>query len=397
MPLYSYEAVSRDGKKSSDVTEADSEVALKEKLFAEGLTPLTIAPVERRESFTLTRVNNKDLLTFTDELANLLESGLPLDRALYVLSVHSEKPAMRELLGQVYVDIQRGQSLSQALARHKPFPRLYINMIRAGEVGGDLEVSAKRLSQFLATSVAFQEEVTSALIYPLLLTSVGGMAVMVLLLFVVPRLALIFKDMGQALPASTLLLLNVSSFLQHYWWALILAVAFSVVALRAYIATAEGQALADQLKIKIPLLRTLQIKIIIARFARTLGTLLQSGVPILEAIQVSRAVVGNSVVSRSLEALEDGVRSGRGISGPLKECGVFPPIVAQMIAVGEEAGRVEQTFLSVAERFEGESKGLITRAIRLFEPALILVMGLIVGFIVISLLMAVFSINDIAF
>jgi general secretion pathway protein F len=268
-------------------------------------------------------------------------------------------------------------------------------MVRAGETGGILEQVLRRLAGFLETSVAFRDEIASALIYPILLTSVGGAAVTVLMIYVVPKFAQIFTDMGQALPGPTKMLMDTSDALVSYWWLIAGALALAVAAVRTYVRTEEGRLFMDGLKTRLPVISALHMKVVIARFSRTLGTLLQSGVPILDAISISRAVVGNEVVSRRLKDLEDGVRKGRGLSAPLKASGVFPSIVAQMIAVGEEGGRLEETLMLVAERFEAESRRLIKSTVGLIEPALILLMGLVVGFIVISMLMAVFSINEI--
>ncbi len=395
MPLFSYEAADRTGRKIKASLEADSEHTLREELKARGLIPLGIKAVERRGAFALRRFTGKDLLRFTQELGSLLEAGLPIDRALYVLSEHSGKAHMRSIIKGIYTDIQRGQTLSQAMAVHGEFPRVYVNMIKAGEAGGMLEPVIRRLSAFLEMTAAFRDEVVSALIYPALLSVVGGLAVAVLMVFVVPKFAQVFADMGQAMPAPTLILLKVSSATVSYWWAGLGAIAVSALALRGYSRTKEGRLFMDGLKLKIPFAGTLMMKLIIARFSRTLGTLLASGVPILEAIRIAREVVGNEVVSGRLADLEEGVKTGRGVSKPLMEIGVFPPIVAQMIAVGEEAGRLEETFLSVAERFETEGRTLIKRAVSLLEPAMILLMGLIVGFIVVSMLIAVFSINEI--
>lgn len=397
MPLFSYEAVDRAGKKVRASADAADESTLKAELQGKGLMPLAISAAERKRSFGIRKVTGKDLLLFSRELASLLEAGLPLDRALLVLSQHSENEALGAVVKQIYIDIQHGQSLSQALSKHKIFPKLYVNMIRAGEMGGILEQVLKRLAVFFETTAAFKEEIISALIYPLLLTSVGGMAVTVLMLYVVPRFAKIFEDMGQALPLPTRILMGTSDWLLSYWWGIALAAGVSVMLALSYARTAEGRLFMDGLKLRAPVIRGIHLKLVIARFTRTLATLLQSGVPILEAVKVSRDVTGNEVVSRRLAAVEEGIGKGRGVSAPLEESGVFPPIVTQMIAVGEEAGRLEETFIMVAERFEAETRTMIKRTIGLIEPALILVMGLVVGFIVISMLVAVFSIHEIPF
>ncbi|MDA8434230.1 MAG: type II secretion system F family protein, partial [Nitrospiraceae bacterium] len=356
MPLYTYEAVDSSGRKIRESASYSDETTLKASLREKGLMPLSIKTSAAKESAFFERVTAKDLLTFTQELGNLLDSGLPVDRALYVLSEHSEKKAFRSIIREIYVDIQKGNALSYAMGRHKIFPRVYVNMIRAGEAGGILETVIKRLALFLETTIAFKQEIISALIYPVLLTVVGGLAVSVLMLYVIPRFSKIFTDMGQALPLPTQFLISVSNAFAAYWWALLAVLAGAAVMIRGYAKTAEGRSYLDGVKLKVPVLRKLTMKLIISRFARTFGTLLQSGVPIIEAIRIAREVVDNDAVSKRLASVEEGVSKGRGMAQPLKESGVFPPIVTQMVAVGEEAGRLEETFLLIAERFEVETK-----------------------------------------
>lgn len=395
MPLFSYEAVDSNGNKVRESLDALNEDAIKSDLRVRGLIPLSIKPVDAKNVSLFERVTQKDLLIFTQELGNLLESGLPVDRALYVLSESSEKKTFRAIIREVYIDIQRGQALSQALSKHKIFPSLYVNMIKAGEAGGILEAVIKRLASFLETSATFREEMTSALVYPMVLTIVGGLAVVFLMLYVIPKFAKIFADMGQALPLPTTILLNISTFFISYWWAVAGLIVIATIAARNYIMTSEGKIFIDNVKLKTPVIKKLNLKLIIARFSRTLGTLLQSGVPILEAIGISRTVVGNEIMSNRLKAIEEGISKGKGIAKPLKESNIFPPVVVQMVIVGEEAGKLDDTFLLIAERFETESRSLIKRVVRLYEPVLILLMGIVVGFIVISMLLAIFSINEI--
>jgi type II secretory pathway component PulF len=395
MPFYTYEAVDSSGRKVRESASFSDETSLKSTLREKGLIPLSIKISGPKELSIFERVTSKDLLTFTQELGNLLDSGLPIDRALYVLAEHSGKKSFRAIIREVYIDIQKGNTLSYAMGRHKVFPRVYVNMVKAGETGGILETVIKRLVVFLETTIAFREEITSAMIYPILLTTVGGLAVAVLMLYVIPNFSKIFTDMGQALPLPTVLLINASNAFASYWWAGLAVIAAAVLLVRNYAKSAEGKAYIDNVKLRIPFVKRLSMRLIISRFSRTLGTLLQSGVPIIEAIRISRDVVDNETVSRKLIAIEEGISKGRGISLPLRESGIFPPIVTQMVTVGEEAGRLEETFLLIAERFEAETKSLIKRFVSLFEPALILIMGLIVGFIVISMLIGIFSINEI--
>ena len=395
MPQFTYEAVDPFGRKIRENASYPDESVLRSSLREKGLKPLSIKVSEQKESSFFERISGKDLLTFTQELGNLLDAGLPIDRALYVLAEHSEKKSFRAIIREVYIDIQKGNTLSYSMGRHTIFPRLYVNMIKAGESGGILETVIKRLVTFLETTIAFKEEIVSAMIYPILLTTVGGLAVAVLMLYVIPNFSKMFADMGQALPLPTLVLIRASEAFASYWWAAATALVLAVFLIRGYSKTAEGKVYIDNLKISVPVLKKISMRLIISRFARTFGTLLQSGVPIIEAIRISRDVIDNDTVSKNLAVIEDGVSKGKGISQPLRESGIFPPIVTQMVTVGEEAGKVEETFLLIAERFEAETKSLIKRFVSLFEPALILLMGLVVGFIVISMLVGIFSINEI--
>jgi len=396
MPTYSYEAVDTKGKKIRDTISSSDEETVKSTLRGMGLVPLSIRVSDAKEGSFFQRISGEDILIFTQELGNLLDSGLPIDRALYVLSEHSEKKALRAIIKEIYIDIQKGNTLSNAMGKHKVFPRLYINMIKAGEAGGILEVVIKRLVAFLETTIVFRKEIVSALIYPILLTVVGGLAIAVLMIYVIPNFSKIFEDMGQSLPLPTLILIKASSFFASYWWAILAGIAGLAALARWYVKTDEGKRLIDNLKLRLPVLNKLNMKFIIARFARTFGTLLQSGVPILEAIRVSRDVIDNDQISKRLVVLEEGVSKGRGIAAPLRESNVFPAIFNQMVAVGEEAGRLEETFLLIAERFETDTRNYIKRFVSLFEPALILLMGMVIGLIVISMLMGIFSINEIS-
>jgi len=395
MPVYVYEAADRAGRKRSASAEAPDERNLRETLRRKGLTPISIRPFEPRRGLLLKRVTKKDLLNFTSELGSLLEAGLPVDRAIFILSENAQKDEMRGILREICADIQKGQSLSQAMARHRIFPRVYVNMIKAGEAGGILEQVIKRLADFLETTASFRDEVVSAIIYPAFLVVIGGAAVAVLILWVIPMFAGIFEDMGESLPAPTLVLLGISKIIFGYWWVGLLAAVFLSVLVASYSKTSEGRLFMDSLRMKVPVVKTLHLKFAVARFSRTLGTLMQSGVPVLQAVRISREVLGSELMSQKLRVLEEGIQKGRGVAAPLRETGVFPATVGEMISVGEEAGRLEETFLMVAGRFEQESRSTLKRAISLLEPALILCMGLIVGFVVVSMLLAVFSINEI--
>lgn len=397
MPLYVYEAADHSGKKVKDTLEAAGEAGVKEYLKEQGLLPLSIREAGKGRGILLSRVSKKDLLDFTQELGNLLESGMPIDKAVYALSVYSNSPAVRNILHQVYADLQRGQSLSQALTRHREFSPLYVNMIKAGEAGGMVEASVARLAEFLEASVSFREEVRSAIVYPVFLTVITSLAVAFLIMYVVPQFTRMLESAGQEPPISMMALISLSGFIGTYWWAILAGLAGAVFAFDRYIRTPEGERVFDTLKLRLPLIGGLHTKTLTARFARTLGTLIQSGVPILEAIKVSREVIGNSVVSARLDSLVEGVSKGRGVAVPLRESRAFPPIVVQVVSVGEEAGRLDNAFMKVADRFETESRRTIKRLMSVLPTLMIVLMAVAVGFIVYSLLMTVLSVNDIPF
>jgi len=396
MPIYSFEAADRNGNRVQREVEAADINAVKEIIRAENLTPIRIRPRKEKSLLLFEKVTQADLLIFTQELQTLLSSGMQLDRALLILSQHTEKAALKKTLQEVYSDIQKGRSLSQALARHRVFPQLYVNMVKAGEESGHLEPVLKRISAFLETSATLRQELLSSLIYPIFITIVGTLTMAVLMLYVIPKFTVIFEDLGQALPLPTQILIEASNFFLDYWWILGAAMLMGVAALRTYIRTPDGRAMIDRLKLRIPVLQRLHLRLAIARFSRTMGTLLNSGVPILGAIRIAREVIGNTVISEKLAHLLEGVSKGRGIYTPLQEINVFPQIVTQMIAVGEESGTLEETFLIIADRFENESRNMIKRLISFMEPAIILVMALFVGFIVFSMLFAIVGLYDIS-
>jgi general secretion pathway protein F len=270
-------------------------------------------------------------------------------------------------------------------------------MVKAGELGGFLDTTLQRLAEYLERAQQVQDEIKSALSYPILLSVVGTASVIILLTYVLPKFAVIFGDLGQALPTSTRILLGISDGLRSYWWLLLLLSVGGWLGWRQYLATPQGRFAWDRWRLRVWLFGQLLTKREVGRFARTLGTLLKSGVPLLQALEVVQDVVENQMVNRALKEVRVGVREGQGIAGPLGRSGVFPTLALQMVSVGEETGRLDEMLMRVAEYYERDTYTQIKRLTSLLEPALILVMGLTVGFVVISMLSAVFSINDISF
>ena len=401
MPVFVYRAADRRGQTIDGVMEAPDARAVVERLHREAYFPLRVAPhAERGRWLGLRpagRVRGRDLLTMTQQLATLAEAGVPLDRALSILDELAPNPRLKTILSDLLRSVRGGASLSDALAKHhpRPFSRLYINMVRAGEKGGVLEVSLRRLAEFLESRAAFADALISALAYPVVITTVGAGAVVFLLTFVIPRFATIFADLKQAIPLPTQILLAISAGLREYWWLGALAVLAGVLAWRVWTGTPEGRAQWDRTVIALPRLGSLLQKIETARFARTLGTMLTSGVPMLGALGIVGDMMSNQVVARAVSRLADTVRRGGTLAGGMAEHAFFPPLAVHMVRVGEETGRLEEMLIKTAETFESDVRTELKRFIGLLEPAVILAMGVLVAFIVVAMLLAIFSINEI--
>ncbi len=409
MVTYSYKAADSTGKIVTGVLEADEEKKVVTELQTRGLIPIRITPAKgngkrlglnvSEQVFNLFHgVSSKDVMAFTQDLATLLEAGLPVDRALVLLIESAEKERFKMVANDILKTVQGGGYLSDALAKHpKAFTSFYVSMVRAGEAGGVLEAVLSRLGEFLESAQELKDYIKSAMVYPLFLVGVGGVSIIILLTFVIPKFSIIFSDMGQTIPLSTRFLLGVSHLLQSYWWAIPAVLGTGYFFLRKYLKTPAGRLKFDQKKMKFPVVGDLIKKIEVARFARTLGTLTKSGVPILQALMLVKDIMGNKVISAAMENVYTRVKEGDRLSKPLRDTGIFPPLAIQMITVGEETGRLDRMLLRVAESYEKMVRNMVKRLISLLEPTMILFMGLVVGFVVVSMLMAVFSMNEMPF
>ena len=401
---FSYKATDRSGKIFEGAMEGRDEKAVVESLQKLGYIPIRVSANQAQGAKKpglrsyFERVTLKDLMLFTQELSTLIEAGLPLDRSLQILAELTEKEKFREVVRDLLRKIEAGSSFSEALSTYPGiFPRLYVNMVKAGEVGGVLNLILARLTKYLQTSKETREYLVSVMIYPALLTLVSGASIVILLTFVIPRFAKIFADMGGTIPLPTQILLSVSQFVKGYWWAIaggLLAIGFGI---RSYTKQGEGKVQWDQLKLRLALVGHLVRQMEIAQFARTLGTLIQSGVPILQALQIVRETVSNEIIARAIGEVHTGVKQGGSISKTLQNQGIFPPLAVHMMTVGEETGKLDEMLMRVAETYEASLQTALKRFISLLEPMLILFMGLVIGFIVISMLLAIFSINEIPF
>ena len=403
MALFRYKAVNAHGAFSEGQVDAADTRAVVFRLQSMGLIPVTIDEpaghrAARSKKIYFQRVSKKDILFFTEELSTLVHAGLPLDRSLAITAELASKPALRSVIHDVLKQIKGGKSLAESLAAHpRHFSKLYVNMVRAGEAGGVLDVILARLVEFERSADELRSHLVSALIYPILLTGVGAASIGILLYFVIPKFASIFEEMGAAIPPATLAMLWLSKMTRAYWWVALGSIAAVVVGIRYAIRTPAGRRTWDALKLKLPLLGTTVLKMEMARFARTLGTLLASAVPLIAGVRIVQEIANNKIVAEGIAKIADGAKRGEGVSRPMHEAGVFPGLAIHLVEVGEETGRLDTMLLQVADVYEKDVKTSIKALTSIFEPAIILVMGIIVGTVVLSMLMAIFSINEIGF
>ena len=409
MPLYSYKVADSSGKVVNGSLEAAEEKEVVARLQGMGYIPIRIdlakggasrfnLDLSKDISAVFQRVTNRDLMVFTQDLHALLEAGLPVDKALSILINVAEKEKVRDMIAAILKSVEGGNSLSEAIAKYpKVFNPLYVNMVRAGETGGVLPAVLERLGEFLESSQDLRDYIKSAMVYPLFLVLVGGVSIIIMLTFVIPKFSIIFSDMGGAIPASTQILLGISHGLRDYWWLIVLVLAALIFGIKKYINTQKGRYRTDAYALRLPVVGRLVRSVEVARFSRTLGTLIRSGVPILQALSLVRQIMTNQLVADSLKRVYNRVKEGDTLSQPLGQEAIFPPLAVQMISVGEETGKLDRMLLKVADNYEKKVSNMIKRLVKLLEPAMILAMGLMVGFIVISMLMAVFSMNEVPF
>ena len=401
--VFRYKAVNAHGAYSEGQLDATDTRAAVYRLQSMGLIPVSIEePAGRRSSrskgILLQRVSRKDILFFTEELSTLVHAGLPLDRSLTIAAELASKPALRNVIHDVLKQIKAGGSLAESLSAHpRHFSRLYVKMVRAGEAGGVLDVILQRLVEFERSADELRSYMISALIYPVLLTGVGAASIGILLYFVIPKFAGIFAEMGAAIPPATMVMLWLSEVTRSYWWVALGSVAAIIAAFRYWIGTSWGRRTWDALKLRLPMLGTTILKMEMARFARTLGTLIASAVPLIAGVRIVQDIASNKIVAEGISRIAEGAKRGEGVSRPMRDAGVFPGLAVHLVEVGEETGRLDVMLLQVADVYEKDVKTSIKALTSVFEPAIILVMGIIVGTVVLSMLMAIFSINEIGF
>jgi len=404
MANFSYKAVNKEGKHFDGLIEAPDLQAAAFTIQNMGLIPLEVREPRSKSSalklprIRFERITRKDILFFTEELSTLVSAGLPLDRSLAITRELAPKHALRVIIDDVLKQIKGGKSLAESLAAHpKHFSRLYVSMVRAGEAGGVLDVILDRLSEFERTADELRSYLTASLVYPVLLSAVGIGSLGILFYFVIPRFATIFEDIGAEIPASTLFMLTISNFTTSYWWAILAGLAVAALLIRAWLQTPSGSRSRDVIILKTPLLGPTLLKIEVSRFARTLGTLIGSAVPLIAGVRIVQNIANNQILAEAISRIADGAKRGEGVATPMRESGVFPGLAVHLVGVGEETGRLDTMLLKLADVYEKDVMTSVKALTAVFEPLIILVMGILIGTVVLSMLMAIFSINDIAF
>ncbi|UCG11740.1 MAG: type II secretion system inner membrane protein GspF [Deltaproteobacteria bacterium] len=404
MPVYEYTAIDAAGKGRKGIVDADSPRTARQKLRADGIYPTHLEETHTRERsqrlsrwqvrITLQRVTRAELVSTTRQLATLLVAGLPLVAALSGVLEQVKREALRKVLSHVRERVNEGMSLAAALREHPSvFPSMYTAMVHAGETSGTLELVMERLADFGEQQLALQRKIRSTLAYPMLMLTVGLGVVFFLMTYVIPKVTQIFQDMKQALPLPTVILIRVSSLFQKFWPVLILVAFLCWFLGRYYIRSQKGQRYYHRQLLRMPVVGELVQKVAIGRIARTLGTLLHNGVPLLSAMEIVRSLVDNVILGEALDEARQEISEGAGIAAPLARGGVFPPTVIQMISVGEQSGNLEGMLFKVAETFESEVESRLTALTSLLEPVMILALGALVGFVVLAVLLPIFEMS----
>jgi len=405
MPVYEYTALNGKGKKVAGIIDADGAAAALQKLRTKGEYPISVSEVQKATAkkgtrrFTLrslfTRVNPNEIAMVTRQLATLVGASLPLVSAIDTMIPQMKSHTLKRILVQIKESITEGNSFAVSLSPYPGiFSPLYVNMVHAGETSGTLEIVLERLADITEKQEAFKNRIRTALAYPMLMSIIGALVLFLLLTYIVPKITVIFTDMNQALPPPTQLLISVSDILKVYWWILLVLVISGGVAVRILGKTMKGRYFIDNTRLLLPVLGPLVKKLAAARFCRTLGSLLENGVPMLPALGIVKNIVGNTLITEAVEATAKDIGKGKSLGSALGGFDVFPNLCIQMIQVGEQSGELEKMLNKVAGVYEIEVESSIMRMTTLLEPLMILVMGVMVGFIVLSICLPIFEMNQ---
>lgn len=405
MPVYEYTALDSLGKKLKGIIDADSQAAARQKIRHAGNYPVDIresTPVSKKEkqgkTFSLTlgqRITKQEVHVATRQMATLLGAGIPLVQALNGLIDQTPNQALKRVVAQLKDSVNEGNSFTVALSDHpRLFSKIFINMVKAGEASGSLDIVLEQLADFGESQQALRSRISAALIYPIILSIVAVIILVLLLIIVVPNITKVFEDTQQALPLPTIILINISNFLSQYWWMLGLVLIGIIIGVRILIQQPQGKRVWDRLKLTLPLFGDLNIKIAAARFGRSLGSLLQSGVPLVSSLRIVRNMFNNVHMADVIDEATEELEKGGNLSKILRGSRWFLPMMVQMISVGEQSGTLEKMLNKVAESYEKEIEVKLKALTNLIEPFMILLMGVTMLFIVLSILLPIFEMNQ---
>ena len=410
MPVYAYKGLNDKGSNVGGIVDADTAKAARQKLRSQGVFPTSVTEEKQSESGPsrsatqastdirayFERIKPQDLALLTRQLATLVGAGLPLVDCLGALIEQVDNAAQKRILSQVREHVVEGGNLADAIGLHpQVFNDLYVNMVRAGEASGALDIVLVRLADYTERAAELRNKVRSATTYPIVMGSISFAILLFLLSYVVPSITKIFKDTGQELPAITVLLLSISDFTAEYWWLIIVVVIAAFLGLRAWVSTPKGRLRFDSFTLRIPYFGKVLKKVALARFARTLSTLLDGGIPLLQSLDIVKHVVSNLVLQNAIEAGRDSIREGHSVAEPLKNSGQFPPLLVHMIAVGERSGELESMLSRAADAYDNEVEASVNALSSVMAPVLVVFMGGIVAFMVIAILLPIFELNQI--
>jgi type II secretory pathway component PulF len=400
MATFAYKAIDAQGRQVSDKLVAADRASAIEELFGRSLSPVSVERQEDRRTeglaLRLSRVSKAEVEAFTRQLANLLAAGVPLSRALNILSREASRPAAARLWATVHDQVAGGASLADAFAHHpKIFSPVYVAMVRAGETGGFLDVVLEQIATFRSREQDLKGKVTSALIYPMILSVLASGILAFLLIYFIPRFSLMFAEFGGSLPTLTKAIVGVSGLVVHYWFVLVLAVALLVFGIRRALAREEGRRIVESLVLRFPLFGRAVAKFALVRFCRMLGTLIEAGVPLVAALRVAKEAIGNQVLADTVDSAIDDVQRGTALARSLESCRVlFPASVIEMVSVAEESGRLDKELTRLAAAYEQELDRHLKMLVALVEPALLFVMAALVGTIVIGMILPIFNMQE---
>lgn len=406
MPVFAYKAKAASGLVMEGTIDANEQKGAVDKLRAQKLVVLEI--MEKAESPIVKikralgmggkgKVGSNDLMLFSRQLSTLVSAGVPIVQGLAILESQAENPAFKEVLGAVKTDIESGLSISDALKKHpNAFPDLYCAMVKAGELGGILDTILERLTSYLESSEGLKAKVKSAMMYPAIVLSICGLVTVFLFVFVIPTFKNIFSSFGAELPLPTQLVIGISDWMKEQWYIVAGAPFAAWKGFEKFYATPKGQRWVDAKVLTLPIFGPILKKVAVARFTRTLGTLLKSGVPIMQALETVAQTAGNVVIAEAVLQTRESIREGGHLSDPLKKSGLFPNMVTSMISVGEETGALDIMLNKIADFYDSEVDAAVKGLTSMIEPIVIVVMGLIIGTIVVAMFMPMFAMGELA-